>query len=63
MCSVTVIGIFNHLYTRFINSKSAKTKTQWLGFWGGDDGAYCAFPDTLASLEEHAAISIPICPP
>ena len=24
--------------------RSAKTKPQWLGFWGGDDGAYCAFP-------------------
>ena len=49
--------------TCFIISKSAKTKPQWLGFWGGDDGAYCAFPDTLASSEGHAPIPIPICPP
>ena len=46
-----------------IISKSAKTKTQWVGFWGGDDDPYCAFPDTLASLEGHAPIPIPICPP
>ena len=42
---------------------TSKKKNQWLGFRGGDDGAHCAFPDTVASSEGHAPIPIPICPP
>ena len=57
---MTVLGIFTLFYNF---QKCKKKKHQWLGFWGGDDDAYCAFPDTLASSEGHTPYPIPICPP